>query len=147
MAGGAAGGLELSSLPWSAQLTLLVVAMFIAGKLVELVISLLKAAKNDAPPQIDSDSRIEVLRRVQGEVLSTYLQGSIAPILLRQTEILEALRSMSGQHHEALTRLGFVVDEMRAQQTRTHEGVHRLSNAIHDLIATVPKRRDDSDRV
>ncbi len=143
------------SLPWTVQLGVLAAAMWVVTKVVEMVIALQKSSREDRAHvlagtanhdsgHVDTDTRIERLRQVQAEVLSTYLQGSVMPILARQTEILEGIRDMSGRHHEALTRLGFELGEMRAQQSRTHEGMHRLTNAVHELLTVVPKRRDDT---
>ncbi len=145
----APGGIDVTSLPWTAQLALFVVAMWGATKIVEQVTILFKVMKAGSdtgsgihPPPAD-ENRVELLRKLQAEVLSTYLQGSVLPILARQTEILEGIRGMCGQHHETLTRLTYQIDEMRAQQGRTHDGVHKLTNAVHDLLSSIPKRRDD----
>lgn len=139
--------------PLVTNFAILVAAVWVMMKIVEMI----KALREPLVPSHvnpDTDSRIQVLRSTTADVLGAALNSSVLPILNRQTEILQGIQTENGRHHEAMTRLGFEVAEMRAQQQRTHDGVHRLTasvqdgmnkvaGSVHDVLGALPKRSGD----
>ncbi len=123
-------------MPFSVQFVAVAVALWVVSKVVEAVIRILEAAK-PKPSEALSDS---------GIVREREFQMTVLPLLNRQLEIIQRLEMTAQRTSEGAVKFHVMLEDMRAQQQRTHGNVHELTNRLTELLAMLPKRSGEHSR-